>query len=677
MNKKTWMVTVLLAALLAPVMSQAESATLARGPYLQQATPDSVVVVWRTTGLSKPSVRFGVTPENLAETVAGEAITLLVSADVEAADDVPRLFQESASDAENRKGKGKDPSTPPNTYQYEAHITGLEPATRYHYAIYDDERLLAGGDSGHFFVSSPKPGTQANYRFWVVGDSGTGGKEQAMVHDEMLAFTAKTNRPLDFYLHVGDMAYGDGTDSQFQTNFFEPYKTTLRNTVCWPSMGNHEGHSSNGLTGVGPYYDAYVVPTAAEAGGAASGTEAYYSFDIADAHFVCLDSHDLDRDPAAPMAQWLRADLEQVDAKWLIAFWHHPAYSKGSHDSDTEPQLVEMRENFMPILEAAGVDLVLAGHSHIYERSMLIDGAYATPSTAEGVVLDDGDGNINGDGAYEKSAGLHAHEGTVAVVSGHGGAGMSRRGTIPFMRETILEHGSLIVDIQDDMLTGTMVDKLGATRDVFSLVKKGTVAPRKPLENPWKPEASLSQLSRFRLEFTDQEVGAAPKDWEVVSGDAGSLRIGGRENSKTRHLEVKAGDQDVLAKFADLTIDRFEMEALLRISEEGGKTVGVVFGMEDAKNMWVLLLDGATQKITVQHMVDGTITEVASAEAKIDPGKLLKLEMKSVRKDLIVTLGNDEVFRMRLDDVVQEGALGFIVGANSSAEFMRFDIKRD
>src|SRR5688572_22310185 len=60
----------------------------------------------------------------------------------------------------------------------------------------------------------------------------------------------------------------------------------------------------------------------------------------------------------------------------------------------------------MPILEEAGVDLTLTGHSHIYERSMLIDGAYSTPTTARGVVLDDGDGNPAGDGAYLKGAGL-------------------------------------------------------------------------------------------------------------------------------------------------------------------------------------------------------------------------------------------------------------------------------
>jgi len=151
------------------------------------------------------------------------------------------------------------------------------------------------------------------------------------------------------------------------------YEPALRSSVCWPTMGNHEGFTSKGKDGVGPYYDAFVMPRRAEVGGLASGTEAYYSFDWANIHFICLNSHDVDRKPGGPMAKWLKADLEKAKADWLIAFWHHPPYTKGSHDSDKEKDMTEMRHDIMPIIESGGVDLVLAGHSHIYERSMLID----------------------------------------------------------------------------------------------------------------------------------------------------------------------------------------------------------------------------------------------------------------------------------------------------------------
>jgi 3',5'-cyclic AMP phosphodiesterase CpdA len=64
------------------------------------------------------------------------------------------------------------------------------------------------------------------------------------------------------------------------------------------------------------------------------------------------------------MLSWLEADLANTLQPWIIAFWHHPPYSRGSHDSDFEIELLEMRENALPLLEAGGVDLVLCGHSH-------------------------------------------------------------------------------------------------------------------------------------------------------------------------------------------------------------------------------------------------------------------------------------------------------------------------
>ena len=186
------------------------------------------------------------------------------------------------------------------------------------------------------------------------------------------------------------------------------------------------------------------------------------------------------------MARWLKQDLEKTKADWLIAFFHHPPYTKGSHDSDREKQLIEMRTHIMPILEWGGVDLVLTGHSHIYERSMLMDGAYATPTVAEYVILDDREGNPRTDGPYQKSAGINPHEGTIQIVAGHGGTTIRRKGTMPVMRKIILEHGSVIIDIDGDTLIGTMVDKYGEERDYFGLVKRGRVTHQR-LARPWQP----------------------------------------------------------------------------------------------------------------------------------------------------------------------------------------------
>jgi hypothetical protein len=136
---------------------------------------------------------------------------------------------------------------------------------------------------------------------------------------------------------------------------FDTYPEQLRNTVLWPALGNHDGASADSSTQTGPYYDNFALPRLAEAGGLASGTEAYYSFDYANLHFVCLDSHESDRSPGGAMLTWLEDDLAATTADWVVAYWHHPPYSKGSHDSDAEARLVEMRENVLPILESAGV----------------------------------------------------------------------------------------------------------------------------------------------------------------------------------------------------------------------------------------------------------------------------------------------------------------------------------
>lgn len=474
----------LFAAVARPLVAANPPQPFARSPYLQFSGTDLMHVAWRTEGPIEPSVRYGTDLRNLDGVVKGGNIVTRASLGTNGQAMLPKWKELRTR---SNLGLPKLHSAAIGTFQYEAKITGLKPDTTYYYAVYDGDKRITPEDTEYRFATHPAVGTVRPYRFWVLGDGGTGREAQKAVHDAMLDWVKRDGKPLDFWLHAGDMAYGTGRDTEFQSRFFESYETTLRNKVCWPTMGNHEGYTSKGSTGVGPYYDAYVVPTRGEVGGVSSGTEAYYSFNHGNIHFICLDSHDLDRKPNAAMAKWLKADLEKAKADWIIAFWHHPPYTKGTHDSDKEKDLIEMRHYIMPIIEAGGVDLVLTGHSHVYERSMLVDGAYSTNATvSENVILDDGDGDPNGDGAYLKSAGLHAHEGTVQVVAGNAGAEIGRVGTVPLMRKTIVEHGSALIDINGDTLTGRMINRNGHERDLFSIVKRGTVTvSRLPL--PWQP----------------------------------------------------------------------------------------------------------------------------------------------------------------------------------------------
>ncbi len=455
----------------------------ARAPYLQFAGPNLMHIAWRTVGPIQPRVRFGRNSLDLSDEARLSDIVVRASLGTNG-QPLPERWASLRTEANLMLPKLH--SAPVGTFQYEARIPDLTPGTTYFYAIYDGNRRLTPADPSYRFTTHPAAGSAGPVRFWVIGDGGTGREPQAAVHQAMLETVERENHPLDFWIHVGDMAYGVGRDTEFQSRFFETYDETLRHKVCWPTMGNHEGHTSSGRTGIGPYYDAYVVPTRGESGGVASGTEAYYSFDYANIHFVCLNSHDLDRRPGEPMARWVKADLEKTKADWVIAYWHHPPYTKGSHDSDKEKDLTEVRELLMPVLEQGGVDLVLTGHSHIYERSMLMDGAYATPTVSENVILDDGDGDPTGDGAYRKSSGIHPHEGTVQIVAGHAGQSLGWAGNLSVMRKVVVEHGSVIVDVQGDTLVGRMINREGVGRDLFSIVKRGKVSPVR-LALPWQP----------------------------------------------------------------------------------------------------------------------------------------------------------------------------------------------
>jgi hypothetical protein len=535
-----------------------------RAPYVQSASPTSMQVVWRTDGPIEAVVRYGEDPGRLSgRTRPGQAVVrvaLGTNGQV-----IPVRWQGLRTRANLKRPQLH--SAPLGTFQYEVGLPGLRPGTTYHYAVYDGERRLTPDDGSYRFTTQPPVGQEGPVRFWVIGDGGTGREPQLAVHEAMRRVVEREARPLDFLIHVGDMAYGIGRDMEFQTRFFETYETTLRNTVCWPTMGNHEGRTSSGRTGVGPYYDAYVVPTRGESGGVASGTEAYYSFDHGNIHFICLDSHDLDRRPTEPMARWLKADLERAGADWLVAFWHHPPYTKGSHDSDKERDLTEMRQHIMPIIEQGGVDLVLTGHSHTYERSMLIDGAYATNTVAENVVLDDGDGDPAGDGAYRKSAGIHPHEGTVQVVTGNAGQTLGRVGTSPVMKRVILEHGSVLIDVERDTLVARMINREGVESDLFSLVKRGRVETRR-LALPWQPPAYVKPTNEVRVAASpavDHRIlipegavwryvhAGAPRghDWTRPEFDAGSWATGespfgyGRGTERT-DLQAMRGSHTLL-----------------------------------------------------------------------------------------------------------------------------------
>jgi hypothetical protein len=298
--------------------------------------------------------------------------------------------------------------------------------------------------------------------------------------------------PAQLWLLLGDNAYDTGTDAEFTSGFFDVYPTVMRSTPMWAVPGNHEFGASDSPTQSGPYYASFTFPTAGEGGGVPSGTEAYYSFDWGNIHFLTLDSHDTSRAaPANPttnvcapgqggaMYQWACADLAATTADFVVALWHHPPYTKGSHDSDAEAQLTEMRQRFLPVMEAFGVDLVLTGHSHSYERSLLLDGHYGVSSGYSPALhaVDAGDGDPAGDGGYEKAAiGPVPHTGAVHAVVGSSSQISGGALNHPVMVRSLNVLGSLVIDVVGRQLDARMIGVGGAVLDHFQIVK-GPVLP--------------------------------------------------------------------------------------------------------------------------------------------------------------------------------------------------------
>jgi hypothetical protein len=438
MNQKRINIFTLLVLFFLPVFSIAQ--TVVRGPYLQSATTDSIIVKWRTDIATDSAVGYA--------SIGGVPSSML------------------------------DPAL---TTEHEVVLTGLAPDTFYNYTIGNAIQIFAGGDLNtdgdgeHFFTTSPLKGVEKPTRVWVIGDSGTADANAAAVREGYKTFTG--NRSTDVWLMLGDNAYNSGSDAQFQAAVFDTYPQLLRQIPLWSALGNHDAVDMV-FYPPGAYPQIFSFPTAGEAGGVGSGSENYYSFNYGNIHFISLDSTtSANRVAGSAMWAWLEADLVANSQEWTIAFWHHPHYSKGSHDSDSEVALQEMRENGLALLEAHGVDLILTGHSHSYERSFLLDGHDGqSASLTSGMVLDGGDGRETGDGPYTKPGPAGTpNEGAVHAVAGSSGK-IESGGTLnhPAMYTSMLTLGSMVLDISGRQLDAAFIDSTGAVLDEFTIIKSSS-----------------------------------------------------------------------------------------------------------------------------------------------------------------------------------------------------------
>lgn len=527
MQRRFWGVTLTASsAILLGITSSAPAAatTLTRNAYLQLSSPTNITICWRTDVPADSRVRYGPSMTNLVFT-----------------NDTPVL----------------------ETNHFVT-LTGLQPDTRYFYAVGTTQTNFPGGGPGtnHYFWTHPLPGSEKPIRVWVTGDAGVasnGGsvaaQPQQAVRDGFINFNG-TNT-LHAWLMLGDNAMSGGTDAQYQIAVFRMYSNLLSRVVCWAALGNHDADGNQtAFVDTYPFFSIFNLPTNGEAGGVPSGTEHYYSFDLGMAHFICLDSVTADRSANGPMADWLRADLAANRNRWTVAFWHYPPYTKGGYDSDARDILIEMRENFAPIVEAGGVDLVLCGHSHVYERSRLLNGHYglSTSFDTNTMVVQPGNGReTNGAGAYVKPDGLGespvGNRGTVYIETGCSGdyttAGLLNH---PAMVVSLRTLGSTVLDFASNRLDVTFVQTNGTISasyligDRFTIIKEGTHPPviSNVALSPSGGTRFTVQTRAYRtniLEAADSLT--TPVNWIPVSTNAPPLPVFGFTNDDATGMSAR------------------------------------------------------------------------------------------------------------------------------------------
>lgn len=276
-------------------------------PYLSQVTENSIVVSWHTAAPVESVIEYGETA----------ACGLTVKDDVK-------------------------------TRMHNIKITGLKPSKKYYY------RISSKGKTEHYqFRTAVKSGE--DFSFAVYGDT----QPNNQYHIDILNQILKTH-PL-FIINVGDMVKkGKETDWH---DYFSAIcdKTTTGETIpIYSTIGNHDREKDNGDL----YFKYFSLPV-----NSFNQSEAYYSFNIGDAHFVALNNY-LSFDLCSPQYKWLAADLrESSHYKWKIAFIHEPFYSSGKHGGN-----IHQRRVLSPLFEKGGVTLVFSGHDHRYERTKSIKG---------------------------------------------------------------------------------------------------------------------------------------------------------------------------------------------------------------------------------------------------------------------------------------------------------------
>jgi chitodextrinase len=467
-----------LAVALTLVAGGAQAASLPRAPYLQNVSPTSALVAFRTgAACSTAQVRY----------------------------------------AEQGQAFLEKPSSATGT-RHAVVLEGLSPATEYTYVV----EACGAQSAPKRLRTAPAPGTR-RVHFAAVGDFGVNNADQKGVAASMLS-----RRP-ELFLALGDNAYESGTEAEFQNNMFAPMAGLLSEVPVFASLGNHE----YGTPDAKPYIDNFYLPSNNPA-----GSERFYSFDWGHVHFVALDSTcalgALTSRPECSMAAqkaWLEKDLAQSKAAWKVVYFHHPPWSSGSHGSN-----LKMRSHFAPIFEKHGVDLVLTGHDHNYERTHPVKGD------------------------------ARAADGITYLVVGNGGRTLRSLGTSQpawSAKRSNSGYGYLDVQVEEGTLTGRLIGVNGQAEDTFTLTKQ---LPPVQHQLSVEVEGERGVAPHTALLRASTSLSGATVRWDFGDGTSG-------EGAQVSHVYAQPGEYTVKAT---ATSGGTTLSSTSQVSVAAASTGGVI-----------------------------------------------------------------------------------------------------
>ena len=245
-------------------------------------------------------------------------------------------------------------------YVHKVTVSGLKPGTEYVYRVGDD--VL---DKWSDIRTVRTDDGDENFKFIAIADIQAGNEEKYTKAATVMKAAYDTMPGADFYVNLGDYV-NDCTQEEWDL-YFDKFDFVNSTTTHVPVAGNHDGNITNKLNFF--WFENMFNTNNPEGSNVNEGT--YYSFDYGNAHFAVLNTNEI-YPITTQQTNWLRNDMRASDAQWKIVLMHRAAYSAGKNL--IKPDTVMMREILLPLFDELNIDLVMAGHDHVYMRTEQVYG---------------------------------------------------------------------------------------------------------------------------------------------------------------------------------------------------------------------------------------------------------------------------------------------------------------